>query len=222
MFALVIGKREQGKSTLSLKLALEWSPRVIIFDPRRQFNRGYVTSNLEEFSTLIDDANDVVVYQPLSESDDEEAIGIINEAYARGFYSNPQARFVLLIDESQDLAKSGPAMPALSRYARKTKTDTAALILNFHRPADVHPIFKSLPTDMFIFRQTLFNDLEWLRLNAGEEIAEKVRTLPNHVFIHLQVDHDRWRVVDDPASWYIPLEGELKARDLYGQVRLGG
>lgn len=222
MFAIVIGKREQGKSTLSLFIAREWSERVMIFDPRRQFNQGYITHDFVEFQELLDERDArIVVYQPLSEDDDSEFVFIAREALARGFVSNPSGKFVLLVDEAQDLAKTGQSMQALSRFVRKTKTDTAALVMNFHRPADVATIFKALPTDMFIFRTTLGNDIAWLKENVGEDVADRVRQLPDHIFIHVKVDRDKWRIIDTPESWFVPLEGKIERRNLYAEVQAG-
>ena len=220
MFAIIIGKREQGKSTLALKLALDWSPRVVIYDPRRQFELGYVTSDPREFLYLADEAPaDVIIYWPLTDNDDAEFVPIADEMYARGFRSNPAQRFSFLVDEAQDLAKTGEAAKALSRVVRKTKTDTLAVLLTFHRPADVGTIFKALPTDLYCFRQTLSNDLEWLADNVGEEVAEKARTLPDHHFIHVLIDKDTAHIVSDPEEWYIPMTGPVKELDVYSEVK---
>lgn len=154
----------------------------------------------------MDEEGGIIVYQPLSESDDEEFLIIAEEMLARGFESQPYNRFVLFVDEAQDLAKNGPSMKALSRFARKTRTDTAALVMTFHRPADVHADFKSLPTDFFFFRTTSPNDLDWIKWAVNDEVAEIVRKLQDHHFVHVKVDKDEYNVIGNTKSWYIPLD----------------
>lgn len=221
-FACVCGKREQGKSTLALAMAEELSPRAVIWDPRLQFEVGVTTSDYREFRELLDEEKPrFIVYQPLSIDDDEEFPPIANEIFERGRYSVPASQFTFLVDEAQDLAQSGESLRALSRLARKTKRDTVALIFTYHRPMDVRPIFRALPTDFYVFRQTLDDDLDWLRRNISPEVAERTRTLPDHHFIHAKVDQDQWRIIDTPEVWFVEMTGRAERRDPYHEVQAG-
>ena len=205
MIAMVCGKREEGKTTLGLHLSLLWSPRVIVYDSRRQFNLGVPVSSFAEFSEALDTEAGIIVYQPAGEQDEEEAVEVAREVMSRGSEHWPNQRFTFLIDEAGEVAKFGPAVRPLKKMIKWVRLDTVQVILLCHRPTDVDPTFRSLMTDFYLFRTTGDREVEWLEGvdSISDEIISKVQTLPKHHYIHLVTGQEGYELVDKPESWYV-------------------
>lgn len=212
---LVCGKREEGKSTRALSLALAWSPRLVILDHRCQFNLGEIVSSPDELFDALDNAGGIVSYQlqtDIASDDKEEAmqiIEVVRQVWARGRDRNPAHRFSFMIDEAGELSRHGTMGRALHRMIRQIRLDTVKVLLLCHRPMDIAPPFRSLITDLYLFNITDQDDLDWLRqAGVSEEVRKTVAGLPLHHHIHVQLGtrNERAELYDDPEAWRVKWE----------------
>jgi hypothetical protein len=203
----VCGKREEGKSTLGLSLSLAFSPRVIIYDSRRQFEVGLPVSSLEELADALDNTSGIIVYQPGSDSDEEEMIEVAREVMARGSDHSPNQRFSFIIDEAGEVAKFGVGAKPLKKMIKWIRLDTVQVILLCHRPTDVDPTFRSLMTDFYLFRTTGDREIEWLRGvdSISDETIAAVQRLPrgSHYYLHISAGDDGYELNDKPDTWFV-------------------
>jgi hypothetical protein len=205
MIALIVGKREEGKTTLGLFLAMQWSPFVIILDTRRQFEIGIPVHSLSELDDAIDEGSPVIVYQPESEEDEEESGELARNIMARGMEHNPAGRFTFLIDEAGEVAKFGRAVRPLRKMIKFVRLDTVNVLLLCHRPTDLDPVFRSLMTDFYLFRVNGDRDIEWLDGidSITDEAIQVVQKLPRHHFIRLKPGVEGYQLFNDPSAWYV-------------------
>lgn len=210
MISMVIGRREEGKTTLALYIAFLWSPRVIILDTRRQFNIGEPVNSLSELDDAIEQNVPVIVYQPMSEEDEQESGELARDIMARGMEHMPGNRFTFLIDEAGEVAKHGQAVKALRKMIKFVRLDTVNVILCCHRPTDVDPIFRSLMTDFCLFRVNGDRDIEWLEGidSITPQAIATVQKLPRHHWIHLKPGHDEFQVFSEPEKWFVRYDSQ--------------
>lgn len=206
MNALIFGRRRQGKSTLSLTLAVHQYPRVIIFDPNCQFQRFPVTSDPTDIQEWADENIDngavsVVVYRPNTESIHEEF-----EALTDVLWDYEQYTFI--IDEASVLQSSSWVHPSLDRLIRQARN--TAIIQSTHRGVDTNRICRGLITDGFFFQTEGQPDLAMIAADYMPALADQLRGLGKHEVAHYWITEDgglhRYNVWTDPAVWYARIE----------------
>ncbi len=216
MIALICGKREEGKSTRAISLALAYSPRVIILDHRSQFELGTIVHTPDELWEALDETNGIVVYQLFldvgakASEEIEQVIEVVRQVWLRGREHNPESRFTFIVDEAGELSKHGSMGLALHRMIRQIRLDTVQVLLLCHRPMDISTSFRSLITDMYLFNTTDQNDLEWLR-EAGvpESDIEEVQDLPrfHHIHVVMRTRQKQSEKFEKPEAWRVDWEG---------------
>lgn len=211
---LVIGNRQQGKSTISWVLANALNDCVVIFDPNSNF------PEIPRVAIVDIDAR----IQEWSESDTEDPL------YIRvGSLDGPEIQtafdamaavlfrwrgYSLIVDEANLLQSPGKINVALDRFLRRSPSDVA-IIQNTHRIPDTHVNSRFHSSDWLVFRNEREKDLDALEAewSKSPEMIREIRELKAYNCVHAWRAHGGafcWRVWDDPAAWYVPIGNSNK------------
>jgi len=193
--ALVLGRRRQGKSTLSLAIARARAPTVVVFDPNAQFD-GFGLIPIEELPDALEQDEAVLVVRPDPGAvlDDWQAVAEILWGYED---------YALILDEASVVQQPGWCDPWLERFLRQAP-DSVSLIQNTHRAVDLVKLSRALATDLFLFRTTLEADLRLLESEFPGLDVKRVACLPPYHVVHYTWDgrRDHNYIWDDPGSWF--------------------
>ena len=232
MNILLMGRRYEGKTTLSLFLSQRIQSRVGahvvgIFDPRRQFKTIPHTSDLDIFNELMETrGNFAVAFQPTGRANEEgvspeiavqfeefiATLGIdfhLGETHPTRDNLRP---FILIVDEAWMLQSRAAMNDQLANLVRLADTQNFYLIQIAHRPTDFSTAARSQADEYFFFRQWLASDLETVREWCGDEVAGEVSQLPLHHLIRYEVSSGKWELWNKPESWYVNTKGESHER----------
>jgi hypothetical protein len=240
---LIIGRRGEGKSTLSYYVARRIQQRVnahtpIIFDPKRTFSAIPHTSDIEEFDEmLVTPGIPAIAYQPFASVGDNESSDEVSDEFDRffdalgieyhlGVRENPSrpnlGPIVLVVDEAWFLQGGSRANTKLERLVRLADSKNFYLIQASHRPKDYSTRIRAQVDELFIFRQWLEEDIEILREWCGDEVADLARSLKPHEVIRYEIHTAKWEHWNDPRGWYRAISGEpngnADARDTFAQA----
>lgn len=206
MIDLVIGRREQGKTTLAVYMAAK-VPSRMVFDPRGMIRRpgAVVVHTADELGGAMDALRDdevaEVVYTPV-EDDLQAAFGAYSDELRLWIVERPHKKLVALVDEISFVSLD---VPAFQWALRCSPRDRIHIILTCHRPADV-PVSVRTITDMWVlFPARQEHDLEVIRRRCSPEVAERVTKLQARQFVVWDDATASSRVYDDPSAWYLPL-----------------
>jgi hypothetical protein len=200
MLSVIIGRRRQGKSTLALALAKAQDKTVIVFDPNNQYRALPVISDL---SAWIEESESDSIGRIVPQPPVEDAWREIAEILDGGRWE--WADYVLILDECSMLMSPHWVDETLERFARTAPKDVD-VILTTHRARDIHPLFRALSTDWFVFQTNIALDVDVLRKNFTAELADVVQSLPKYHVAHYWLDEggiERVVVWDKPETWYV-------------------
>lgn len=199
MNALIYGRRLQGKSTLSIALALSRKKPIVIFDTNSQYSQlsGEV-SDVNTLVKLLEADHRIIRYVP-------EASEVHN-----GFSAFTDALWdwediVIIIDEAASVQTSGSVQPGLERLIRQAP-DTVDIIQSTHRLVDTQRLTRALATDIFMFQSSLSADLDLIASEFNKQVASYVKKLPVYYCIHYWLDRggiEKWSLWDKPGEWYV-------------------
>jgi len=209
MNVLVCGRMKQGKTTLAVWLALQFSPGVVIWDPRHMIAGLNYVHNPDELQQAIDEEvweRGPIIFRPDGLHVEEDFDGMCSI-----LFSPPEryAQWALIIDEASQLQKPQSINPQLDRAVRQHPR-TVLVIQTTHSLQDWHRSSKDLMSQLYIFRQQ-GRSLEAVvdYCDGDEEFREVVRTLPDHWLVRYdfeaQQGQAQWEVWDDPSMWYVDL-----------------
>lgn len=207
MNGLIFGRRRQGKSTLSLALAITRKDTVIVFDPNCNFKRWPVVTSADRLEAMLDSSDEslmILVWRPDP--------GDIEASFSEMFEVLHQFEdYVLVIDEASELQRAQGMAPALATLLRQ-HPDSVDVFQSTHRVVDVHPLSRSLATDWFFFQSTSQKDLE-LIVQATEvpELAEEIPKLDRWQVIHYWLGPGgtrEWAKHTNSKDWFIDMDGE--------------
>lgn len=217
----VMGRRGMGKSTLARFIAERIKIRrnahtILIFDPKRTFQAIPHTSDLGEFEEMITDTDfQEVAYQPLGIDEESRDMDAEFDAFFRALgveyhlglgEQSPRKNLspvVLIVDEAWLLQQRGSMNPNLANLVRLADSENFYLIQAAHRPSDFGTATRSQLDEIYLFRQWLASDLDIIREWAGDDIAEKVATLPRFHVIRYEIGTQTFEVWDKPEAWYL-------------------
>ena len=201
---LVFGRREYGKSTLAMYLALNSGRSVFVFDPACGFN-AWPESTATDHQALIEllyaDPEmrpRVIVYQPEGgdlNADFEAMVELLKR----------KADYALIVDEAHWMQNPQWATPGLQELVRKPNRYDCYLIQTTHAPSDTWAKARSLATDWYIFKLSRAADLDAVERECGTEVRELVKQLQGHTYLHYAIDKQDYELVDNPAAWYVNL-----------------
>lgn len=200
MLAVIVGRRRQGKSTLALALAKAKKQTAIIFDPNDQF---CAIQRIEDLEKWMDESAPDSVGRIVPDPPVEDHWNYIADLLDGGKWE--WSEYTLILDECSMLMSPHFVDAKLERFARTSPKDIH-LILTTHRARDVHPLFRALATDWFVFQTSIALDLDSLRKNFGDELADTVPNLPKYHVAHYWLsDGGEPQIVvwNKPHEWYI-------------------
>jgi hypothetical protein len=201
---LVFGRREYGKSTLAMHLALQSGRSVFVFDPACGFTAwpDSTASDPSSLSELLyadpEIRSPIIIYQP--EGNDLSA-----EFEAMAELLKRKADYALIVDEAHWVQNPQWATPALQEFVRKPNRYDCYLIQTTHAPSDTWAKARSLATDWYMFKLSRAADLDAVERECGPEVREQVRQLQGHTYLHYRIDKQSYELVDNPSSWYLDL-----------------
>lgn len=202
MLAVIVGRRRQGKSTLALALAKAKRQTILIFDPNNQF--GAIPA-IDDIETWLESADEKSIGRIIPNPPVEDAWAELADILDGGKWE--WAEYTLILDEASMLMSPHQLDDRLERFARTSPKDVH-LILTTHRARDINPLFRALATDWFVFQTNIALDIETLRKNFGDEMAQIVPTLPKYHVAHYWLSDGGEPKIDvwnKPLEWYIDI-----------------
>lgn len=208
MKVIAIGVSQTGKSTFALHLALTTGKQLIIWDANEVFLDivAEPVSSPEDLEQALDAKEPVIVYDASNAVDREhefEEFAAVLELYDG---------HTLLIDEAGDIQRASAPNTGLDRLYRRAGRRDNDILETTHRPSQIAVLNRALTTDVFLFGITRGTDVKIVGQEFSQEAAEEASRLPDYVYIHYHSRTGLYEKVDDPDSWYIPLNRELPDR----------
>lgn len=214
MNSLYLGRRQHGKTTLSLHHAQlrqeSFGRGILAFDINSQIHvyPEYTVTGLDQLEELLEKKPSVIIYRPFevnyipSKKDELE-----NQfsMFARMIW--PLTNFVLIVDEAHWLQSANSCEPGLAAFVRQSDPQGIDLFQSAHAPADMWTRARGLASDWNIFRLTRESDLEAIESECGSEVREIVSQLPKYQYVHYNADDGIFEVVKDSESWHIKTRG---------------
>lgn len=183
---LVLGKAQQGKTTLALKLLQRDAVRLLTLDPVRShpFSAAIARRDAQAFSTwtalsgfLAGDSASGNWRAILRSQDEADYVEALRNAT---FYRH----VTILVDEGLWFVDSRDAYPWLKKAARANAHFGGGigvpLWITAQRPSDLPPDIRSQATQVISFRQDEPRDLAFLAERFSPSFAEDVAALGNH------------------------------------------
>jgi hypothetical protein len=173
--------RGSGKSYFAEHLIRSNILPTVIYD-----GATHEHSNLGEVHTKLDFKLDKknIVYQPLDDTPDDF------ENFCNYVWKNC-SNCVVVIEELANYTTSNYISPYFSRICRIGRHRGMGVIGITQRPARLSLIFMSQCDHLFIFRQRLIRDLDFLSEWSGTRINEKIAALKEYKFLHCDLSHDK-------------------------------
>jgi hypothetical protein len=203
MIYLIIGRREQGKTTLALHMARKMPSRVI-FDPRNTIRHGVKVRSSDEYKAGIEALKSgeisELVYTPRGNSQagfEVFATGITG--WVEEYYERPLA---VLVDE---IAFADLDSESFQWIARCCSREHLHILLTCHRPNDVDTSVRAISDHWLLFPCRQEHDLEVIRKRCNMDVAEEVQRLEPRQFVHWDDTKGEYQIVRRAAAWHVPL-----------------
>lgn len=215
----IVGRREEGKTTLALYLSRRYAGRVI-WDPRGMIgdrSTAVIVCTPEDLETAIREGDwrrGPIVYRQESDDVPGEFTAVCQVLFPRKF---TKGGFAFIIDEAGELQNPHSIHPELLRIVKQHPTfppeESVLIIQTNHRLSEFNNSCKALMNELYIFQTTLPRDLDVIDQHTGiPEIREIVKTLPRHhcvryIYGRQEDGVPQYEVWDNPKMWYTPLKG---------------
>ena len=214
---LCTGTRREGKTTLAIHLAREWSQTVVAWDPRASIKKllgddaievrsgEELRAHLETGDYLEDEHGNpypipkVLIYRSESEDGFQELCDVLFPPFFEGY----QGGLALIVDEAGSLQTSHSIHPALNRAIGQCP-DTVLIVQTTHMISEWHGKSRSCMNEMFLFRQVGARNWDVVAENCGDDVAEQTQNLPPHHLVHYWFDRRdgiQWELWDNPSIW---------------------
>lgn len=212
MNTIVTGTRGEGKSTLSLWLAKQWSQTVVIFDPRGTFEgKGIEVDNTYDLLEHIysQDYLDGESPAPLILNEDAPVADVFGNAIRALFpakFRGSEGRIAIVVDEARQLQSPHTIDEQLDRLIRQAPIQRVLTVQNTHQLMDWNSATKSVMDEVYLFRQVGPRNRVVAEEHFGPEVAEIVERLPRHHcvrcwFARKSDDDQMFEVWDNPERW---------------------
>lgn len=215
MNVFILGRMQEGKSTLAIHVAQEEHALVIFWDPRHQVDNGIIVHTSEQLEQTIEQGewteNRLIVFQPNNNTEDEFAA--MTEVI--GPYGRWTGGFGLIVDEAAMLQGPNWIDPNLDRLVRQSKNEgprTATIVQTTHRLSDMAGSSRSLVHRLILFQTTYARDLEKIEeYTQSPEVVAIVQTLPQHHYVDVNLQRGpgldtEYEVCSTPQQWFSPME----------------
>jgi len=204
MIALVLGRRELGKTTLALYMAQRHG-QTIVLDARSLVPTDDPITDLpvdspELLARLYDDPPEaLIVVQPQDDlAGTSDALARVVREWCQ--QSQPADRLAVVLDEAALLD-----LRAWDWIIRCSPRDRLLVILTAHRPQDLPTTVRAMADDWCLFRMTQRHDLQHVEDKCGDRVVACVRALEPRQFVRWDDAHAKMIVYRDPAVWFVPL-----------------
>lgn len=196
---LVCGRIKQGKTTLAIYLAHEHSTGVVVWDPRHM-QHGYIVrppiaENLEDAIQEKRYLTQPIVIWPDSqlESEFEETCSVLFNPPER-FSGNGKdsGGFAFVVDEAADLQKAQSINDSL-RVVVKQHPRSVVVIQCTHSLQEWNRSSKDTMSHLYCFRlqgRSLQYAVEYADVEDEEELAQAIKTLPEHSYVHIDFESE--------------------------------
>lgn len=188
--SIISGLAGQGKSLLAKTLLLNYDMPVIIIDRQMQFYTGKVFYKMPElWNTIVNNEEDFFNKKPvlILQSDKEDEEHLFKRIYSD--LQNPRRKnpkdLMLVLDEVDDYFQNGKPS-VLEKIVKFARNRGINIIATLKRPQGIHKILETQATDTFYFRSNNQLDLDKCRRTYGLEVSEKLKSLNQLEFLHVQ------------------------------------
>lgn len=211
MIYVILGRREQGKTTLAAYLSQKTNCRCrVVFDPRGLFPaRERATTYVEidrQFGRIEEGATGSVIVTPEYELQDrfDQTCREVKH-----LVQNQSMSVTLILDEARMIdIRSGPCDWLLRCASRATVT----IILTAHRPKDVPVDARAIADVWCVFPTTQAHDYEVFEDQFNDGAVSAIRRLKDRQFVAWDDTSASYKVHDDPSLWYVPLAASTGER----------
>lgn len=221
MVYLVIGRREQGKTTLAYWMASR-SPRRLIFDPRgmmggrRYTNSAALETACDELAagTLLTEnghPTGEVVFTPFG--DVHAGFAAFAGEVQRWVLHTPDVPLAVLVDEVSFVHPE--RVSAFMWAVRCCRRDTVDFLVTAHRPADVDTDIRAVTDHWCLFAIRQEHDLAVIKERCTADVLRRVQALEPRQFIQWDDAKGEARIFADPSVWFIEL-GPPRPRTVAG------
>lgn len=224
MNVLVCGRMKEGKTTLAIYLAYEWSNGVVIWDPRHMIswpNATYV-SEADELEDVIADRaweRGPIIFRPDGlrlEDQFEEVCDVLFDPPQR--YAN----WSFVVDEASGLQSANRINDYLSKCIRQHPR-SVLVIQTTHSLQDWSRTSKDLMSCLYCFRlmgRSLKAVIDYS--DGSDRLEETIKNLPRHHVVRINFeasdDNTEFTVLDDPTLWYSPAtQSENEEEEQYAE-----
>jgi len=194
---LVCGRIKQGKTTLALFLAHQYSPGVVVWDPRHMFH-GYIVrppvgENLEDAIQEKKYDQQPIVVWPDGNLEEEfgEVCGVLFSPPERFSGDGKEnGGFALVVDEAADLQKAQSIHESL-RIAVKQHPRPVIVIQCTHSLQEWNRSSKDTMSQLYCFRlqgRSLTYAVEYADVENEEELSQTIRSLPEHSYVKIDFE----------------------------------
>lgn len=215
----IVGRREEGKTTLALFLSRKYKARII-WDPRGMIgdsSSAVIVCSPDDLDTAITEGEwkkGPIVYRQESGDVESEFTDICQVLFPPKF---TRGGFAFVIDEAGELQNPHAVHPELKRVIKQHPTfprqESVLVIQTNHRLSEFHNSCKALMNELYIFQTTLPRDLDVLEEHTGiPQLRDIVKNLPKHhcvryLYDRQEIGDSQYELWDDPEYWYTPLKG---------------
>lgn len=176
MIYLILGRREQGKTTLARYLMAPRRPRVVI-DPRKLLiqRADQVSPDVLDVLDRLDEGRDAYM-TPIDLQADVDELG---REFRKWTAERPDDQEYCVVFDEAGLY-SVDQFDYLFRTAKRSQT---TFLLTAHRPQDIKTSVRAVADFWVMFRMTQPHDLKAIEERCGSAVAEDVSRLERHHFI---------------------------------------
>lgn len=223
MIYLVIGRREQGKTTLVAHMA-DKMPQRAIFDPRGILQRGAVARTVDELREAMAalKAGEISEFSYTPRGDSRAGFIVFSNEIAEWVDQYPMRPLAVVVDE---IAFADVSCESFQWVARCCKRDYLHIFVTCHRPSDVDTSLRAISDHWLIFPCRQEHDLDVIRKRCNAEVVEHVQGLTDRHFVHWNDSAGTYTIVKRPEAWYVPLHAQGSGdplppvtRDLGGEI----
>lgn len=222
MVTTIIGKRRQGKSTLSLALAVNDYQTVVVFDPNDQFVDGFTRVTVGTLHAALLATVEYRERNPEADTVFMLRVGPFEgDEIADKFREFSEVMWLweevsIIFDEVSLLQGPQSINPSLDRWMRRTPANVS-VFQTTHRLVDLNTLTRSQSDQWFFFQTVLVRELDAIskQLESGDRVSALLPSLDRHQVVRYrivqghQAQIDVWR---DGSVWYIDLGNKNQER----------
>ena len=173
----IIGTKGTGKSSLA-ETIFKRRPRAVVFDTMGEYDYGFCVSERRAFLSYLRKNEDFrVCYLPLEEED----FSFVSKAVRL------KGGLLFIVEEISQYCSANATDPEFAKCIQLGRHANLDILYTGQRFADISRRITSQTDVFYFFRVSEPRDLEAISARFGNEIAEKVSSLPNLSYVRIEV-----------------------------------